>query len=199
MTPANKGKKYHPEVLDDSEVRALINACSSRCPSGIRNRALIGTLYRGGLRCAEALFLRPKDVNTDKGTVRVLKGKGRKSRTIALDIGSMALILRWMDVRSEIQVNGNSRLFSTLRGKPLASSYVRALFKRLGQKAGIEKRTNPHQLRHTLAAQLAMEGKPMHMIQRILGHSSLQTTDRYVSHLAPREIIEAMRSREWSL
>ncbi len=74
--PANKGRSYPVEVLTDDEVKALIRACSSRAPTGIRNRALIVVLYRGGLRLGEALALQAKDVDPDAGTLTVLHGKG---------------------------------------------------------------------------------------------------------------------------
>jgi integrase len=74
---------------------------------------------------------------------------------------------------------------------------VRALFKRLGKKAGIEKRVHAHGLRHTHAAQLAEEGVRMNVIQRQLGHSSLATTSRYLEHISPTDVIEANRKREW--
>ena len=97
-TPSNKGQRFPAEVLTDDEIRRLIGACSNRASTGIRNRALLVPLYRGGLRIAEALALLPKDVNPDTGTVRILRGKGRKDRTIGLDPGAMAVIQRWVDV-----------------------------------------------------------------------------------------------------
>ena len=74
--PSNKGQKYPAEALTDDEVRGLIGACSNRAPTGVRNRAMIVVIYRGGLRIVEALALRPKDVNPDAGTIRILRGKG---------------------------------------------------------------------------------------------------------------------------
>lgn len=67
--PANKGRKLPPEVLTDAEVQCLIRDCSHRAPTGLRNRALIVTLYRGGLRIEEALSLYPKDLDPERGTV----------------------------------------------------------------------------------------------------------------------------------
>ena len=75
-TPANKGRRFPAELLSPEEVLALLRACSSRARTGIRNRALIAVLYRGGLRISEALALRPKDVDQAAGTVTVLHGKG---------------------------------------------------------------------------------------------------------------------------
>lgn len=196
--PANKGKKYPPEVLTGDEVRRLIEACSNRAPTGIRNRALIVSMYRGGLRAGEALALRPKDVDVSSGSITVLHGKGDRSRVTALDPGAVAILIRWLDARRSLGINGHAPLFCTLQGKALKPSYLRTLLPRLGRKAGIEKRVHPHGLRHTHAYELMMEGIPVPIIQQQLGHSSLATTDRYVSHLAPVDLIARMRERSWS-
>src|SRR5213080_3442375 len=146
--PANKGKTYPAEILTPDEVRALVKACSSRAPTGVRNRALLVLLYRGGLRVSEALGLHPKDVDRQAGTVTVLRGKGGKRRTIGLDPGAFAFLERWVDLRAQRGINGRAPIFCTLEAGPLASAYVRALLPRLGRKAGIEKRVHAHGLRH---------------------------------------------------
>ncbi len=87
--PTNKGLKYPAEILTGEEVKGLINACSNRAPTGIRNRALIVILYRAGLRIDEALSLRPKDLDPDAGMIRILNGKGSKARTVGLDPDSL--------------------------------------------------------------------------------------------------------------
>ncbi len=197
--PANKGKKYPPEVLTADEVRALIEACSNRAPTGIRNRALIVAMYRGGLRAGETLALRPKDVDTAAGTLTVLHGKGDRRRVVGLDPGATAILSRWLETRHALDINGHIPLFCTLQGKPLKPSYVRTLLPRLADKADIEKRVHPHGLRHTHAYELMMEGVPVPIIQQQLGHTSLATTDRYVSHLAPVDLISHMQQRDWSL
>ncbi len=111
----------------------------------------------------------------------------------------MALIGRWVDTRRSLGINGHFVLFCSLRGGPIKLSYVRTLLPRLARKACIEKRVHPHGLRHTHAFELMMEGVPIPIIQQQLGHSSLSTTDRYVSHLAPVDVIAEMKRREWSL
>ena len=90
----NKGRKAPPEPLSPDEARALIKAASRRAPTGIRNRALMVVLYRGGLRIGEALALKPKDLDIDQGTVRVLRGKRKKSRLVGLDIGALEIVQR---------------------------------------------------------------------------------------------------------
>lgn len=196
--PANKGRTYPPEVLTDEEVRGLIEACSNRAPTGIRNRALISVMYRGGLRAGETLALRPKDVDVSDGAITVLHGKGDRRRVVGLDPGAMAMLGRWLDTRRSLGINGHACLFCTLDGNPLKPSYVRTLLPRLARKAGIDKRVHPHGLRHTHAYELMMEGVPVPIIQQQLGHSSLATTDRYVNHLAPVDLIQRMQGRSWS-
>src|ERR1019366_2407325 len=88
--PPNKGHKYPAEPLSANEVALLLRGCSLRAPTGIRNRALIAVMYRAGLRVSEALALRPAEVNTTDGTLRVLHGKGDKARTVGLDAGASA-------------------------------------------------------------------------------------------------------------
>jgi len=197
--PANKHRKSPPELLTADEVRALINAASNRAPTGVRNRALIVVMYRGGLRLAEALALRPKDLDVGGGSLAVLHGKGDRHRTVGLDPGGFAIVMRWLDKRRELGISGRSPLFCTLRGKPLHQSYVRTMLPRLASKAGIEKRCHPHGLRHAHAFELMLEGIPVPLIQRQLGHASLATTDRYLRHIAPLDVVEAMRHREWEL
>jgi integrase/recombinase XerD len=196
--PANKGRRLPAELLLSEEVRALLRACSARAPTGIRNRALIAVLYRGGLRISEALALLPKDVDSDQGTLAVLHGKGDRRRTVGMDPAAFSLLERWLDRRRALGLSGRRPVFCTLAGEPLDSSYVRRLLPRLAQKAGVEKRVHPHGLRHAHAAELAAEGVPVNVVQQQLGHGSLATTDRYLRHIAPAERVAAMRAREWA-
>ena len=199
VEPWNKGRKLPVELLTPDEVCRLIRSCSTRAPTGIRNRALLTLLYRGGLRCAEALALFPKDLDREAGTVRVLNGKGRKARTVGLDPAAFAIVERWLDRRPRLGINGNARLISTLDGQPVSASYVRALLPRLARRAGIEKRVHPHALRHAHASELVREGVPVNVISAQLGHSSSAVTARYLDHIAPQEVIQTMQARTWEL
>ena len=199
MPAPNKGKTYPPEVLTADEVKALIRASSNRAPTGIRNRALITVMYRAGLRLSEALALKPKDIDPDAGTVTVLHGKGDRRRVVGIDPGSMAIVLRWVEKRQSLGLTGRTQLLCTLEGRPLHASYVRTLLHRLGDRTGIEKRVHPHGLRHSMSYELMMEGVPVPIIQKQLGHASLATTQRYLDHLAPRDLVEAMQRREFEV
>ena len=195
--PANKGKHYRAEVLTLGEVNALIAACSARSMTGARNRALIVILYRGGLRIAEALALRPVNVDYERGTVRVMDGKGHKPRTVGIDPGALAIVQRWADRRRQAGIRGQT-LLCTLDGGEMSHQYARAMLARIAAKAGIEKRVHPHGFRHTHAAELVEEGTPMPVIRDQLGHSSLAVTDRYLRDVAPGQVIATMRQRQWT-
>jgi site-specific recombinase XerD len=197
--PANKGRKLPPEPLSPDEVKALIRACSKRATTGIRNRALIVVLYRAGLRISEALALLPKDLDAQASTIRVLHGKGDHDRVVGLDAGAWAILQLWLDRRAAAGITGRAPVFCTLKGRRMKSAYVRTLLPRLARKAGIDKRVHAHGLRHTHAYELATEGTPIHVIQAQLGHASVATTDRYIRHLNPAAVVEAMKSRSWTL
>jgi integrase/recombinase XerD len=201
VPPTNKGRKLPPEPLNPAEVAALLAAVPHRSSSGTRARALVAVLYGGGLRLAEALALHPGDVDTASCTVRVREGKGRKSRTVGIDNHCCALLDRWLDRRAGLGLTGRHPVFATYEtgnvGRPLDPRYVRAALARYGARAGITKRVHPHGLRHSLAFDLAQRGVPVHVIQAQLGHASLAITDRYVRHLNPAQVIDAMRARDW--
>jgi integrase/recombinase XerD len=196
--PANKGKTFPVEILTTVEVKALLGQCSETTSFGIRDRALITMLYRTGLRCSEALALHLKDVDLHVGSVTVLHGKGDRRRTVGIDPGAFLVVESWIERRCELELPADAPLFCTLRGTPIPSSQVRQLLPRLARSAGIAKRVHAHGFRHTHAYELMMEGVAMAIIQRQLGHLSLATTNTYLAHIAPKELIETIRKREWA-
>src|ERR1700730_5218996 len=189
-------QKRPAEVLPDEQIKALIGACSTRAPTGIRNRALIAVLWRCGLRISEALALMLSDIDLDNEVLSVRHGKGDRPRKLGIDTTTAALLARWIDRRKALGHNGRNRpVFCTLDGHAIDQSYVRHLLRRLALKAGLERRVHPHGLRHSYAAGLAREGTPMNVIRDALGHTSLATTDRYLREVAPMHVIETMRQR----
>lgn len=195
---ADTGRKRPAEILTKAEIRSLLAACSRRAPTGVRDRALLTVLYRAGLRIEEALDLKPADVDPERGTIRVLHGKGDHNRTVAVDDGAVAVLQLWLAERAGLGMNGRQKLFCTLTGGPLSANQVRQMVKRRAARAGIDKRVHPHGLRHTHAAELVAEGVPVNVIQKQLGHVSLATTDVYLRHIAPADVIAMGRSRTWS-
>jgi integrase/recombinase XerD len=200
--PANKGKRLPGEVLMAQEVRALVRACG-RSASGVRNAALVAVMFGAALRVSEALALRLSDLDLELGTVRVRRGKGDKSRTVALDPGAQGYLERWLAKRAALGLNGRQPVFCTITrgpqrqqfGEALDPSYVRRLLPRLAGRAGLERRVHPHALRHSLASALAHEGKSLPAISAQLGHSSTAVTDRYLRKIAPTELVAQIRDR----
>ena len=156
---------------------------------------MVVVLWRAGLRAAELVALRPKDLDPHTGTIRVLRGKGDRSRTVALDPEALAVVGLWAQTREGLAVKRSSPLFCTLRGRPLQTSYLRQMLPRLAARAGIAKRVHPHALRHTFTVELAREGTPIHVVQAALGHANVATTSRYIAHLEDPELVDALRSR----
>lgn len=184
------GTKYPAETLTVEEIQAMLSACT-RGAVGLRNRAMLYVLWRCGLRVSELLALRASDINPD--SVRVLHGKGDKARTVGLDAEAAAIVGQWMERRRSLGLRGP--VFSTLKGEALHTNAVREMLKRLAGKAGVERRVTPHTFRHTFAAAAARQ-IPVHMVQNALGHTSLATTSRYVSHLGGAAV-DAVRNMQW--
>lgn len=188
-----KGRKYPPKPLSRSDVLALLDALPDTW-YGLRNRAFIIVLWRAGLRLSEALDLEVRDVDPSTGTVHVRHGKGDRSRTVGMDQRSMGELERWLEVRG----TAPGYLFCTRKGGRVASSYVRSdLLPKLREKAGVQSRVHAHGFRHTMAFELAMEGVPVEVIRKQLGHSNLGTTTLYLDHLGAKDVIDAMSRRSW--
>lgn len=191
-------RRLPPEVLTEPEVRALLAACGEFSPVAMRNRALIAVLYRSGLRISEALALEPKDIDLAAGQLRVMHGKGDRHRVVGIDPGAGAMVAAWVAERERIGLPMTTPLLSTMRGTRVTTAYVRRWMKQLAAKAGIAKRVHAHGLRHTHAAQLREEGFDIGIISKQLGHRSILTTIRYLDHVQPTAVIEAVRGREWA-
>lgn len=193
----NRGTKQAAEVLTSEELQQILDRCNDG-DTGKRNRALIVIGWRSGLRITEALSLTPANLDERQQTVRVLHGKGDKSRTVGLDAQSWSVVKTWIDARSLLRgITDQSPLFCTLSGGRVSDRYVRELLPRLAKQCGITKRCHFHGLRHTMAFELASEGVPVHLIQQQLGHSNLAVTSRYIAHLNPAETINRMKGRAW--
>jgi site-specific recombinase XerD len=196
--PTHKDQTFPTEILTGDEVRTLLYTPSSRAPTGLRNRALIAVMYGAGVRLAEALALRPSDVDLDAASIRVLHGKGDKARTVGIDDGALLHVVRWIETRKALGIKGKV-LLCTLDGGVLSPRYVRAMLARAAAKAGIDKRVHPHGLRHTHAAELESSGFTVSEIQQQLGHTNLNTTAVYLNHISPSARIAKIRNRRSAL
>jgi site-specific recombinase XerD len=201
--PANPsptyGQHYPAQALRKEEIQAILRALRGVTPVEVRNRALVVTLWRAGLRISEALALRPTDFDAERNELRVLRGKGGKSRTVAVDVQCSERISQWLSVRRQRwpAVRANATIFCTRTGEPMRASYARDFLHQAAREAGIDRRVHPHAFRHSFTVELVREGVPMPMIQRLLGHSNLATTSTYVSSLSPEEAMAYVKRREW--
>ena len=153
---------------------------------------------KAGLRVAEALALRPTDVDLDRATLRVLHGKGDKARTVPLEPGACAAVQLWLARRAELRIPRRAPLFCTLDGrKSPYPQQVRTTLQRLADQAGLEKRVHPHALRHAFAVHLDRQGVPVTTIQYVLGHASLSITTRYLAGLGQEEHLDRVRRVPW--
>jgi site-specific recombinase XerD len=207
MTRPAPARTFPPEVATPGEVSAIIARCSLRAPTGVRNKALLTLLYRSGLRIGEALALRPTDVNLAQHTIRVLHGKSSaatgkgasndgqagKASTRGFHPSADDALVRWLDTRKRLGLKPSAPLFCTLAGGPLQPKYVREMLHRKAQAAlGEGRRVTPHTLRHTFAAELEQAGMPVTQISKLLGHSSIAVTHRYLDHLTNGQAVEAL-------
>ncbi len=192
--------KMQPVPLSRDEAKSLLAACSNTS-SGIRDKAVLTTLYRGGTRISETLKVRPADINWEKKMLVIQEGKGNKSRTIVLDDGALDVLKTWAERRKSLGINGHHVFFCATskpaRGNQLDSSFYRHKIKALQKKAGIERRCHLHGLRHTAASELLEEDFDIATIARQLGHAHISTTSRYLHQLRPDLMNEKLKERVW--
>lgn len=190
-----------PEPLTPQEAASLLYMPSSKSTSGLMARAMIAVMYRAGLRLGELLALYPKDLDEANGLIRVLHGKGDKSRVVGMDPNAWPHVGRWLERRATLGLDGRHPLFCTISkgraGNKLDHSHVQRMVRTMAQRAGIERRVCPHGLRHTMASELAAEGVPLQVIGAQLGHTNLATTDAYIRKLRPPELANMSRLRKW--
>jgi integrase/recombinase XerD len=196
----NAGRTFPPEPLTEAEAQRLVDSIKGSGPIAARNRALVAMLWRSGLRINELLSLKPADVDLDAGTVRVLRGKGGADRVGVIDWRCIGLIRHWLSVRQGLGLDGRQRLFCSVGsgetrrpGRPMHPSYARRLLPQLARRAGIAKRCNPHNLRHSFANELLDRGVPLQHISAALGHAHISTTNVYLRRMNPADTITAIR------
>ena len=169
-----------PQVLTEEEWRAFIRQFSTRCPTGLRNRAVFTLLHDAGLRTAEALDLQLQDIRRDGDVTGLLiRGKGGRERWAWLTEEAQRLLDAWLEKRRELGLGQRKYVFVTLKGGRLDSGYVREVCARKGHEAGLPERAHPHALRHTFATDLLEREKDLALVQDALGHRDPKTTRVY--------------------
>ena len=169
-----KKDRQLPEVLSKEEVKILIDSAETK-----KSRLIMSLLYSSGLRVSEVVNLKPENINFSERTGWVRKGKGSKDRLFIL---SEKLC---KDIEIYLKKRENKYVFS--KSKPLTTRNIQKIVKHTREKANINKRVTPHTLRHSFATHLLEAGTDIRMIQTLLGHASLTTTQMY-THISTEQI-----------
>ena len=193
------GLKFPHDRLTPEDGERILATFSRRSISAVRNRALATVMYRSGLRHAEVLALKLKDIDLDKLTIRVLHGKGDKPRNVGMDTHTEAVLRLWLSKREDKGIPRDKPLFCTIskgnQGGSLNQEYVRQMISRAAKNAGLDKRVTPHTFRHACAADMYQETKDVLAIQQTLGHANLAATEKYLTTLSDNIGVEAIQSR----
>lgn len=170
--------KKLPKFLDIGKVTKLILSPDVRTEHGLRDRAILETLYSCGIRVSELVGLDIDDVDFISGVIKVL-GKGRKERMVP--IGDMALssIRKYTEGKRDGRVKGKSAVFLNSRGGRLTDRSVRRVIDKYIHACSIEEKISPHSLRHSFATHLLDKGADLRSVQELLGHMNLSTTQIY--------------------
>ena len=177
------GRKL-PDTLSVEDINNLINAIDLSKPEGVRNKAMLETLYSCGLRVSELVGLKISNIHSGIGFIKVI-GKGDKERLVPM--GSVAIKqvgIYQQEIRSKIQIQKGFEdfMFLNYRGKPLTRVMVFLVIKQLAEKIGLKKKISPHTFRHSFATHLIEGGADLRAVQEMLGHESITTTEIY-THL----------------
>jgi len=183
-----------PESLTESEVDLLLSAPDLSHPLGFRDRAMLEVLYASGLRVSELINLRYSQLSMDMGVVRVM-GKGRKERLAPLGEESLDWLNRYTKEIRPVLLDGivTDTVFVTARGAAMTRQAFWYLIKRHAQQVGINKHLSPHTLRHAFATHLLNHGADLRVVQLLLGHADISTTQIY-THIA-RERLKQLHAR----
>jgi integrase/recombinase XerC len=184
--------KKLPHFLSVEDVARLLGAPPADTPLGLRDRAILETLYSAGLRVSELTGLNVEDVDLTEGMATV-RGKGRKERLALLGPPALAALRLWLDGRAAV-VGALRRpqvaLFLNKSGTRLSSRSVGRLLEKYLKHAGLDPRTSPHTLRHSFATHLLDNGADIRSVQELLGHRSLSTTQIY-THVTTHRLQES--------
>jgi integrase/recombinase XerD len=176
-----------PEVLSIAEVENLLNQPDPNHPGGARDKAILELLYASGLRVSEVCTIKINDVDDEH--VRVF-GKGSKERLVPLGRLALAAIDHYLRYRDQFDSDQLKVLFVAKGGKPVNRVSVWRMIKQYAKKAGITKNISPHTLRHSFATHLLDNGAELRVIQEMLGHASISSTDRY-THISKTHVQRA--------
>jgi len=194
-----KSEDRVPKVLNAQQIKKLFEVQNLDKKSGIRDKAIIETLYSTGLRVSELVALNRDEINLDTGEFTVV-GKGRKARTVYLSPEAIKWLKRYLSARADpfvplfIRYSGKKMQENDFDGESLRISprSVQRLIKKYVKRAGISVDATPHTLRHTYATGLLSEGADLREVQELLGHSNVSTTQIY-THVTNKQLRDVHR------
>ena len=181
-----------PVVLSVEEIDAMIHAIDLSQPEGQRNRAIIEMLYGSGLRVSELVGLKLSNMYLNDDYM-LIEGKGSKQRLVPISPEAKEQFGLWMEDRCHltIQLGQEDYAFLNRRGHQLTRAMIFTILRRLCQKAGIQKTISPHTLRHSFATHLLQNGADLRIIQQLLGHEDITTTEIY-THVSVQDLRAAV-------
>ncbi len=180
MLDSPKIKPYLPVVLSVNEIEEILSVIDLSLPEGHRNRAIVEMLYSCGLRVSELVNLRISDLFFNEGFIRVT-GKGSKQRLVPVGVPAIESVNIYLSMRrlSDVKKKDEDILFLNRRGGRLTREMVFLMVKKESRRAGITKDISPHTFRHSFATHLVENGADLRVVQEMLGHESILTTEIY--------------------
>lgn len=185
---APRNQRHLPVYLEEEEVDQLLDIKPVDGELKFRDRAILELMYASGLRVSEVVGLDIGNLSFADAVVRVM-GKGRKERLVPLGRVAAKALESYLEKRQKADVGAGDALFLNARGGRLSARSVSSLVKKYGLVAGLQKPLTPHAVRHSFATHLLQNGADLRVIQELLGHSSLSTTQRY-THVDVKRLLE---------
>ena len=172
-----------PGTLTPREVERLLEAPEAKSPQGLRDRAILELLYSSGLRASEVTALALQDIDLKEGYLRVISGKGGKERIVPVGEKAVEAINTYLSVARPrlVKQKTGSALFLSMRGQAISRKTIWLMIKKCAARAGLKKSVKPHLLRHSFATHLLSGGADLRVIQEMLGHSDIATTQIYTN------------------
>lgn len=187
-----KKEQHLPEVLSLEEINKMIAQIDLSKNESHRNRAIIEMLYGSGLRVSELINLHLSDIYLQEGYMRIT-GKGNKQRLVPISIEATKWFQFWITDRNKLNIKPEASDIAFLNryGRQLTRAMIFTIIKQLATAAGITKNISPHTLRHSFATHLLQNGADLRIIQQLLGHESISTTEIY-THVDIHDLREAI-------
>ncbi|SOZ15276.1 site-specific tyrosine recombinase [Cupriavidus taiwanensis] len=190
LRPAKQPPRY-PKTLTEAQVDALLEAPDTETPLGLRDRTMLELMYASGLRVSELTQMKTVEIGLNEGVARVVGGKGDKERLVPFGQQAGDWLRRYLASARPVLLAGRAcdALFVTQRGEGMTRQAFWHLIKRHAREAGVHAPLSPHTLRHAFATHLLNHGADLRVVQLLLGHADISTTQIY-THVARERLRE---------